>query len=244
MKLLKRGRNICAKRKRPRSSPWPSIPTVLSTPSSATATTKTGLVALQDLKVAEYNYIQGTYTESATLGSWTENFAEDLDGEGYKTGGPKYLNEWGNATRTAKQTVKLPAGDYAIYSIGRGQVGTSGYLYYKIGETTNKVDFIMKGNRGRGVDVDGVANFSDGGTYNCNGEGFGWEYRFITFHLDAETSVEIGVTASVSWQWASAYAPMLYTTEASQKVLLLDEINTLLSDVPSGKMGAAVAAAL
>lgn len=205
---------------------------------------KTGIVALQDLKVAEYNYIQGTYTESATLGSWTENFAEDLNGEGYKPDGEKYLNEWGNATRTAKQTVKLPAGDYAISSIGRGQVGTSGYLYYKIGDKTTQVDFIMKGNRGRGVDVDGVANFSDGGTYNCNGEGFGWEYRFITFHLDAETEVEIGVSATFANAWVSIYAPVLLTTEASVKALRLSEIATALGNVPTGKMDATVQAEL
>lgn len=211
---------------------------------SATATTKTGLVALQDLKVAEYKYIQGTYTENATLGSWTEDFAEDLSGEGYNTNGSKYFNEWGNATRTAKQAVKLPAGDYAIYGIGRGQIGTSGYLYYKIGEETTKVDFIMKGNRGRGVDVNGVANFSDEGEYNCNGEGFGWEYRFITFHLDTETEVEIGVSATFANAWVSIYAPVLLTTEASVKALRMTEIANLLSTVPAGKMKATVQSTL
>ena len=207
---------------------------------NAITNNNTGAKAFTDLKVAEYNYIQGTYTERATLESWTETFAEDLDGEGYKTGGPKYFNEWGNATRTAKQTVKLPAGDYAISSIGRGQVGTSGYLYYKIGETTNKVDFIMKGNRGLGVDVNGVANFSVEGEYNCNGEGFGWEYRFITFHLDAETEVEIGVSATFANAWVSIYAPELLTTEASVKALRLSEIATALGNVPTGKMDATV----
>ena len=211
---------------------------------SAAATTKTGLVALQDLKVAEYNYIQATYTENATLGSWTETFAEDLNGEGYKTNGSTYFNEWGNATRTAKQTVKLPAGDYAISGIGRGQVGTSGYLYYKIGEETTQVDFIMKGNRGRGVDVNGVANFSEEGEYNCNGEGFGWEYRFITFHLDAETEVEIGVSATFANAWVSIYAPVLLTTESSVKVLRMTEITNLLGIVPTGKMNATVQSTL
>lgn len=211
---------------------------------SAAATTKTGLVALQDLKVAEYNYIQGTYTENATLGSWTETFAEDLNGEGYKTNGSTYFNEWGNATRTAKQTVKLPAGDYAISGIGRGQVGTSGYLYYKIGGETTHVDFIMKGNRGRGVDVNGVANFSEEGEYNCNGEGFGWEYRFITFHLDTETEVEIGVSATFANAWVSIYAPVLLTTEASVKALRMTEIANLLSTVPTGKMNATVQSTL
>ena len=207
---------------------------------------KTGDAAYNDLKVAEYNYIQDTYTENVTLGSWTEDFASDLDGEGYKAGGPKYLDDWqGNqTTRTTKQTVTLPAGDYALFVIARGSAGASGNLYYKIGDVTTDIALIMKGNRGRGVDVNGVANFSEEGEYNSNGEGFGWEYRFITFHLDTETQVEIGASVTIQGQWASVYAPVLYTTEASQKVLLLDEINTLLSNVPSGKMQTAVATAL
>lgn len=213
---------------------------------NAITNNNTGAKAYTDLKVAEYNYIQDTYTENVTLGSWTEDFASDLDGEGYKVGGPKYLDDWqGNkTTRTTKQTVTLPAGDYALSVIARGQAGASGNLYYKIGDVTTDVALIMKGNRGRGVDVNGIANFSEEGEYNCNGEGFGWEYRFITFRLDTETQVEIGASVTIQGQWASVYAPVLLTTEASQKVLLLDEINTLLSDVPSGKMGAAVAAAL
>lgn len=213
---------------------------------SATATTKTGLVALQDLKVAEYNYIQGTYTENATLGKWTEDFGGDLDGEGYKAGGPKYLDDWqGNkTTRTTKQTVTLPAGDYALSVIARGQAGASGNLYYKIGDVTTDIALIMKGNRGRGVDVNGVANFSDEGEYNYNGEGFGWEYRFITFHLDTETQVEIGASVTIQGQWASVYAPVLLTTEASVKALRMTEIANLLSTVPAGKMNATVQSTL
>ena len=213
---------------------------------SATATTKTGLVALQDLKVAEYNYIQGTYTENATLGSWTEDFNSDLDGEGYKAGGPKYLDDWqaNKTTRTTKQTVTLPAGDYALSVIARGQAGASGNLYYKIGDVTTDIALIMKGSSGRGVDVNGVANFSEEGEYNRNGEGFGWEYRFITFHLDTETQVEIGASVTIQGQWASVYAPVLLTTEASVKALRMTEITNLLGIVPTGKMNATVQSTL
>ena len=200
---------------------------------------KTGAVAYLDLKVDEYNYIiNDVYTESATLGSWTEDFGGDLDGEGYKAGGPKYLDDWqGNkTTRTTKQTVTLPAGDYALSVIARGQAGASGNLYYKIGDVTTDVALIMKGNRGRGVDVNGVANFSEEGEYNCNGEGFGWEYRFITFHLDTETQVEIGASVTIQGQWASVYAPVLLTDPSSKKALLLSQIASLLENVPSGIM--------
>ena len=209
------------------------------------STAATALASTQELKVAEYTHITATYTESATLSTWTEDFDEDLNGEGYYADGIKYFNEWGTNTRTAKQNVTLPAGDYAVRCIGRGDTGTSGYLYYKIGDadavTTN---FNMKGNRGRGVDTSGAANFSDGGTYTCSNEGFGWEYRFLTFTLDAEAEVEIGVSGTFSSSWVSFYAPQLFTTEASVKNVRLTQIAAALETVPTGNMNATVKSTL
>ena len=212
---------------------------------TSSSTAATALTSMQNLKVAEYSFITTTYSEPGTLSSWTENFAEDLDGEGYVASGDKYWNEWGTNTRTAKQTVTLPAGSYAISCIGRGAVGTSGYLYYKVGEAEAvTVDFLMKGNRGRGVDTNGEANFSDQGTYTCNNEGFGWEYRFLTFTLAEETNVEIGVSATFASSWVSIYAPKLHTTEATIKALRLAEIAEALKNVPTGNMNATVKSTL
>jgi hypothetical protein len=200
------------------------------------STAETVVVNTQNLKVAEYTHIKETYTEDATLGTWTEDFAEDLNGEGYVDNGPTYWNEWGTNTRTANQTVTLPAGEYAISCIARGQVGTFGHMYYKIGTDETTVDFIMKGNRGRGVDTNKEANFSGDGTYTCNNEGFGWEYRYLTFKLTQETEVEIGVSAKFTSQWVSIYAPNLFTTEASVKALRLAEIAEAINNVPTGNM--------
>ena len=209
---------------------------------SATATTKTGLAALQDLKVAEYSYITGTYTKESTIGAWTEDFKDDLNGEGYYPNSVTYFDHWENkaVTRTAKQTLTLPTGDYALSVIARGQSGASGTLYYKIGDVTTSTNLIMKGNTGYGVDVNGKANFSADATYSNNGNGRGWEYRFITFHLDAETDVEIGATVNVNNQWASIYAPKLYFNPSSNKDLALADIENLLTVVPSGYMNAEI----
>lgn len=210
------------------------------------STAATALASMQSLKVAEYSFINTTYTENSTLGAWTEDFAEDLNGEGYVAGGNTYWNEWGSATRTAKQTVTLPAGDYAISAIGRGNIGTSGYLYYKLGDAEPvTVDFLMKGNRGRGVETSGAANFAEEGEYNCNGEGFGWEYRFLTFSLAEETTVELGVSATFASDWVSIYAPKLLTTEATVKSVTLNFINNeLTNNIPDGKMNSDVLTAL
>ena len=209
-------------------------------------TTAAAILSMQNYKTLDYTYITTTYTENSALGTWTEDFAEDLNGEGYVAGGNTYWNEWGSATRTAKQTVTLPAGDYAISAIGRGNTGTSGYLYYKLGDADPvTVDFLMKGNRGRGVDTSGAANFAEDGTYNCNGEGFGWEYRFLTFTLTEETTVELGVSATFASNWVSIYAPKLFTTEATVKSVTLNFINNeLTNNIPDGKMNSDVLSAL
>ena len=210
------------------------------------STAATVLASTQTLKVAEYTFITTTYTENSALGTWTEDFAQDLNGEGYVADGETYWNEWGSNTRTAKQTVTLPAGDYAISAIGRGNIGTSGYLYYKLGDAEPvTVDFLMKGNRGRGVETSGAANFAEDGTYNCNGEGFGWEYRFLTFSLAEETTVELGVSATFASDWVSIYAPKLFTTEATVKSVTLNFINNeLTNNIPDGKMNSDVLSAL
>ena len=200
---------------------------------------KTGAAAYSALKVAEYTYIYNTYTEDAPIGNWESQF-DQIDGQSYDGTNVKYFDKWGDGTFALKQTVTLPKGDYAISVIARGQSGASGTLYYKIGEETTSTPLIMKNDTGFGVDINGVANFSSTGTYSNNNNGRGWEYRFITFHLDAETSVEFGVTATVNWQWASVYAPQLLTDPSSKKALLLTEIEHLLSNVPSGVMNAEV----
>ena len=206
---------------------------------NAITTTKTGAEAYPALKVAEYTYIYNTYTEDAPIGNWESQF-DQIDGQSYDGTNVKYFDKWGDGTFALKQTVTLPKGDYAISVIARGQSGASGTLYYKIGEETTSTPLIMKNDTGFGVDINGVANFSSTGTYSNNNNGRGWEYRFITFHLDAETSVEFGVTATVNWQWASVYAPQLLTDPSSKKALLLTEIEHLLSNVPSGVMNAGV----
>lgn len=222
--------------------------------SYAAMTTSTAALAAtndNDLNVVTYNQIKETFTHGVTLGAWTEDFAEDLDGEGYKAGGEKYFNEWngGNVTRTAKQTVTLPAGEYAISSIGRGTPGVDAYLYYKIGDETTKTNFVMKGNRGLGVDTNGDANFTapteeNGIGYNCNNEGFGWEYRFLSLKLETETEVEIGISATFTNTWVSFYAPKILTTEASIKTVHLTTIASLLAEVPTGAMNAEIKSTL
>ena len=214
---------------------------------TSSSTAATALTSTQNLKVAEYAHITTNYPESQNgrLGTWTEDFAEDLNGEGYVADGIKYWNEWGTNSRTGKQTVTLHAGDYAISCIGRGATGTSGYLYYKIGDADAvSVNFLMKGNRGRGVNTSGEADFSESGTFNCDGAGFGWEYRFLTFTLAETTTVEIGVSATFASNWVSIYAPQLFSTEATAKSALLTDIAATLTTIPTGKMNSTVASTL
>ena len=206
--------------------------------------------ARQAANVNDYNYVTATFTEAATLGTWTKTNFDALKNEGYSTEEITYYDKWSGSSVTCSisQTVTLPAGDYVFIGIGRGQADASTEkLTVKIGENTIESEFYCKGNRGRGVNTSGEADYSDGGTYNCENQGYGWEYRFSKFTLTEQTSVTFGATAEVKNSWASLYVPQVMTTEASIKALRLIEIANLVASantIKDSKMNATVSEAL
>ena len=205
--------------------------------------------AVKAAKVADYNYVMGYFTEDASLGDWSNTYGTNLiTTEGYDTT-TGYYDLWsGSATPAISQTVTLPAGEYALIGIGRGQAGQSTEkLSVKIGagEATT-VDFLMKGNTGLGVNTSGQADFTegDGHAYTRDGAGQGWEYRFILFTLNEESSVTLGANATLSSSWAGVYPLQVKTTAASIKALKITEINALAESAPTGQMQKSVKSTL
>lgn len=170
--------------------------------------------ALDGVNVSDYTYVMATYTDAVAVGNWTNNGFNTPSNEGY-TAGIAYYDVWNPNTTTATvtQSVELPAGEYVLYGIGRGQADLSSMaLTVSYSDTELSSAFRMRGNRGKGVDVNGVANFGDG-DFNPSGEGYGWEYGFVTFELTEATTVTIGATSTVGGpngaSWAGVYAPVL-----------------------------------
>ena len=171
--------------------------------------------AVNNANVTDYSYVKATYPDAVVLGDWTTNTFGTASGQGYKDNSQGYYDKWNPDpfNLNLAQDIELPAGEYVLYGIGRGQAKLSNVeLFVSYGQTENVVPFRMKGDLGFGVDVNGVANFSADATYNNAPNGRGWEYRYIAFELAEPTTITIGARGSVGTNgasWAGVYAPVL-----------------------------------
>ena len=149
--------------------------------------------------VAEYTAAKSYGTDlTSKLGDWTNapgtNKGQSWDGT---TGddADTYYDEYNGTDRAMTQAVTLPAGDYAL--IAKGRASANGLLTVVVGEET--VTFPHKGASGYGIATNGDATFADNAIYANDGNGWGWEYRVITFTSDGATPI----TLTFNWKTAS-----------------------------------------
>jgi len=122
--------------------------------------------------------------------------------------------EWGQASwdHEASQTVTLPAGNYVMSITARASADVNSSMSVQLGNSTPVVVTLAnKGSVGRGIMTNGVGSYQDG-TYARNGEGFGWEYRYIAFTVAEESLVTFKFNSSVSGHehnWVSIANPLL-----------------------------------
>lgn len=197
-----------------------------------TITGKTGLVALQDLKEAEYVFVMenfnypvalsdtwnstGTNTEAATFNNehWsgtTSDYKNQKDG----TGMGWQASAW---TIDFDQEVTLPAGKYVFKVAGRKSADATLSLVVTQGETTlGTVNDFPSSNNSVGINKAGATSFdaNDAAGFANNGNGFGWQWRYVKFVLDAEATVKVAVHAetNVVHQWVSFGDYTLQMTE-------------------------------
>lgn len=178
------------------------------------ANVSTGTVDSQN-----YGWFKSSYPNSQTvpdLGSWSGDM-EYFEGPEHWNGSGAYYeqahnpNDWGAGSwdRSRSTTIYgLPKGKYVLFCAARASADVNAYM--KVGYHT--VAMANKGATGKGVDVNGMPSFTDGEFAN-NGNGFGWEYRFIQFEVTADgTNVDLkigGSTNSVQ-QWMSFDKPQLW----------------------------------
>ena len=197
-----------------------------------TITGKTGLVALQDLKEAEYVFVMenfnypvalsdtwnstGTNTEAATFNKehWsgtTRDYKNQKDG----TGMGWQASAW---TIDFDQEVTLPAGKYVFKVAGRKSADATLSLVVTQGETTlGTVNDFPSSNNSVGINKAGDTSFdaNDAAGFANNGNGFGWQWRYVMFELDDEATVKVAVHAetNVVHQWVSFGDYTLQMTE-------------------------------
>ena len=189
---------------------------------TSSSTAATALTSTQSLMVAEYNYATENYATPIDLGAWTET--------GTNTMPATFSNEhWSGTTREYKnqndnngqgynaaswsmgldQDIVLPAGDYVFKVAGRKSADATMTLTVTNKATSAVLGTVAdfpSGNSSRGINKSGATAFEGGNDeFAHGGAGYGWQWRYVPFSLDAETTVNIAVTAgsSLIHNWAS-----------------------------------------
>ena len=172
-----------------------------------------GYENIQDLMVAEYDFVSDNYQYEVEVPStWTTDNATDRSGQHWDgTNESTYSeqnNGWGDNTWSCSysQDITLPAGNYVFKVAGRK---SSDYvtltLEVKNGNSViGTVNDFPNGDTGLGINTSGATDFSSSSTYANNGTGRGWQWRYVKFTLDEATTVTIAVKGNADgpkYQW-------------------------------------------
>lgn len=200
--------------------------------------------AVNEVKVAEYNHVVGSYPTNASSlipdfaaweGGMVPNKGQHWDGTGTSTYYEQTGSQWGQDSWTNSKATKvtLAKGKYVLYAAGRASAGGTCSSYIKMNETT--VKFPSNGDVGLGINTSGAASFDSNDTFANGNKGRGFEYRYIAFEVTAEEGEEItlavGGEATSNNQWMSICVPTLLTT--ADNVGLLKA--TLTKEIESAK---------
>lgn len=191
-----------------------------------------------NLKVAEFNYVKDNYPYDyepviGTFGEWTATATTDgqprdpnyLDYEHWSGQTHAYYEQasdgWGNAngwTIKYEKTAKLPAGDYMLKVAARSSAGTTSLV--SCSATENTVTLPNNGAATKGIALDGTAAF-EGDNFANNGNGFGWEWRFLPFTLTEPTEVTMTFYAEANSinQWMSIADGTLLSKQEIQNIV-------------------------
>lgn len=215
---------------------------------------KSAETVFQELEVATYNYVTENFNYAVAISStWnstgTNTSAKEFSNEHWSGETRGYMNQnddngqgW-NATAWSldfDQDVTLPAGEYVFKVAGRKSAGATLQLVVTMGETTlGTVSDFPNGNASLGITKTGEASFDpeDPAGFANNGAGFGWQWRYVKFTLDAEATVKIAVHAETNAKqnWVSFGD---YTLQMTEETYL--EANKGALDTPTAEANALV----
>lgn len=197
-----------------------SITSAISAPTTAVEAEN----AWHTILVNEYNYVKDNFNADAaeaygiTIDKWTgtatsggsadtpQTNSSEKWGETATTYYEQGKNGWGSTAWTLNytKTVTLPANTYVLKVAARASQGTTATLKATIGGTTYTEALPNASAEGKGITTSGVASFSDG-EFAKDGKGYGWQWRYLAFTLDAEGEVTLQIDASANSvnQWCS-----------------------------------------
>ena len=181
--------------------------------------------ALKTILVNEYNYVANNFNADAaayygiTIDQWTgtatsggnSDTPKTNSNEKWGTSATTYYEQgysgWSSSAWTLNysKTVTLPANTYVLKVAARASENVTATLSATIGETTITEALPNVGANGKGITTSGVASFDDG-DFARDGEGYGWQWRYLAFTLESEGEVTLQIDASVtghSHEWCS-----------------------------------------
>lgn len=189
---------------------------------TSSTTAATALANTQALKVAEYTFVTTNYPYAVNLGTWNASdnagtmTSQHWDGTSTSEyleqgGGDKAysLNSW---TVTYDQTLNLPAGNYVFKVAGR-TASDHVVLTLNVNNVSDPANPVLlgtvndfpKGDVGLGINKAGATSYDpeDAAGFANNGNGRGWEWRYVQFTLAADAAVKVGVvaTADAQYRW-------------------------------------------
>ena len=217
------------------------VATAVGLDAAAAATSAADAIAkTQAQNVAIYNQTPKAYPYAANIGDWTKTGkTEERKGQHWNgIAESTYLqpDQWGESSVSWKLTQEkvLPAGKYILMATGRSSNDLTLEMSVLNGsEVLGSVAEFPKQDKGRGVDVNGDANFAEEGTYvNYSADdnaGCGWEWRYVPFTVASESTITLQVTATsgTTHQWASITEFRLLSAKEmnEHKLALIKAIN-------------------
>lgn len=173
--------------------------------------------AVKAAKINDYAYVLVDFEYPVELGTWkNEGPTGELNSQHWSGEARPYLEQssaaWGQNSWTISynQDLTLPAGDYVFKVAGRKAQGDGCTLslVVKNGENTiGSISNFPEGDTGLGINKSGATSFDpdDEAGFANNGQGRGFEWRYVKFTLSADATINVAVNANAttSHQWVS-----------------------------------------
>lgn len=160
-------------------------------------------------------------------------------GQHWKGNSERYYeqnNGWGNSSwsMSMKQNVLLPQGDYVLKAACRS---ASGAVHASLIVNDDEAVFPVEGDLGYGITTSGNTSWNASDGFCNQGNGRGWEWRYIPFHSDGTQPTAIGVEASVAnayYQWMSVSDFQLYQRTIPDEIIKVQDSGTVYAVVSGG----------
>lgn len=155
------------------------------------------------------------WTRSANV---SDNKGEHWDGTATSTYYEQSSANWGQNswTITMERNVTLAAGKYVLRTACRAAAEVAGTVSVSFSGVVQTSSLAAKGAQGMGITLDGIASFDNSEAYANDNAGYGWEWRYVPFTVDAdntEVTIRYEASAAAVHQWVSIADASLLRSE-------------------------------